>query len=108
MSLSTEDHSTPLPCPEPSPSFGAGLKRALFGIAPAETSFARRRFRGDSAAVRERLERVGGCFAAGYHAGLEEPGREALAARIERWIDREHRGFAYEGAGMALAPRPFA
>jgi len=79
------------------------LKRALFGIAPEETSFARRGFRGGSAAVRERLERVGSCFVAGYHAGLEEAGHEALAARVDREVDREHRGFAYEGAGMALA-----
>jgi hypothetical protein len=105
VSPSTEDHSTPLPYPQaPSRrSPGAVLKRALFGIAPEETTFAKRRFRGDSAAVRERLERVGACFAAGYHAGLEETGCEALAARIDREVDREHRGFAYEGAGMALA-----
>lgn len=102
-SPSTEDRTTPLPRPEPASSFGAALKRALLGIAPEETSFARRRFRGDSAAVRERLERVGSCFVAGYHAGLEEPGCETLAARIDREVDREHRGFAYEGAGMALA-----
>src|SRR4030095_1282866 len=49
------------------------------------------------------LEKVGSCFAAGYHAGLEAAGVEAATARIEREVDREHRGFAYEGAGMALA-----
>lgn len=103
MSPSTEDRSTPLPYPEAPRSFSAVLKRALFGINPKETSFAKRRFRGDSGAVRARLEKVGSCFVAGYHAGLEEPGREALAARIGREVDRDHRGFAYEGAGMALA-----
>lgn len=103
MSPLTDDRSTPLPYPEAPRPPGAALKRALFGIAPGETSFARRRFRGDSAAVRERLERVGSCFMAGYHAGLEEAGCEALAARIGREVDRDHRGFAYEGAGMALA-----
>jgi hypothetical protein len=105
VSLSTEDRSTHLPYPEaPSPrSSSAALKRALFGIKPEETTFAKRRFRGDSGAVRARLEKVGSCFVAGYHAGLEEPGREALAARIDREVDREHRGFAFEGAGMALA-----
>ncbi len=98
-----EDRTTSLSGPRPASSPGAVLKRALFGIAPEETTFARRRFRGDSAAVRERLEKVGSCFVAGYHAGLEEAGCEALAARIDEEIDREHRGFAYEGAGMALA-----
>src|SRR3954454_15260393 len=105
VSPSTENRSTPLPYPEvPTPrSSGAILKRALFGIAPEETSFARRGFRTGSTAVRERLEKVGSCFAAGYHAGLEEPGCQALAARIDREVDRDHRGFACEGAGMALA-----
>jgi hypothetical protein len=79
------------------------VKRALFGIAPEETSFARRGFRGDFAAVRERLEGVGGSFAAGYHAALEESAPETVAARIDAELDRELRGFAYEGAGMALA-----
>jgi enediyne biosynthesis protein E3 len=106
VSPSTEDRSTPLPYPEASSSPrspGAVLKRVLLGIAPEEISFAKRRFRGDSAAMRERLERVGSCFVAGYHAGLEEPGCETLAARIERQVDLEGRGFAFEGAGMALA-----
>jgi predicted secreted protein len=79
------------------------VKRALFGIAPEETSVVRRGFRGDLAAVRERLEGVGGSFVAGYHAALEESAPEIAAARIDAELDREFRGFAYEGAGMALA-----
>jgi hypothetical protein len=110
LTTSTEDRSTSLPYPATIPSrrpFGAALKRALFGIAPGETSFDRRGFQrgagaGD-AAVRERLERVGSCFVAGYHAALEEAGPEAVAARIDAKIDRPFHGFAYEGAGMALA-----
>lgn len=81
---------------------GASLKRAIFGISPRETSFARRGFRGDSAAVRERLEQVGSCFVAGYHAALEEDRPEPLAALIESEVTRDFRGFAFEGAGMAL------
>jgi hypothetical protein len=84
-------------------ALGAWLRRRLFGISPAETSFARRRFRGDATAVRERLEMVGGCFVRGYNAALEEDRPLPLAARIDREIERELRGFAYEGAGMALA-----
>jgi hypothetical protein len=53
---------------------GALLRRALFGIAPEETSFARRGFRmgagAGAAEVRERLEEVGRCFVRGYHAAL--------------------------------------
>jgi enediyne biosynthesis protein E3 len=82
---------------------GASLKRAIFGISPRETSFAHRGFRGDSAAVRERLEEVGRCFVTGYHAALEEDRPEPLAARVDVEVARDFRGFAYEGAGMALA-----
>jgi hypothetical protein len=79
------------------------FKRALFGISPAETSFARRGFRGDAAAVRGRLEDVGRFFITGYHAALQDGRPEALAARIDAEAPREFRGFAYEGAGMGLA-----
>jgi hypothetical protein len=104
--MPTRDRDTTLAYPEPRRPHrppGAAVKRALFGIAPEETSFARRGFRGDFTAVRERLEGVGGSFAAGYHAALEESAPETVAARIEAELDREFRGFAYEGAGMALA-----
>jgi hypothetical protein len=84
---------------------GAALRRALFGIAPGETSFERRGFRGEAEEVRSRLEEVGSCFVRGYHAALEEDRPEPLAARIEAGVEREFHGFAYEGAGMALALR---
>lgn len=87
----------------PPKTLGAGLRRALFGIPAKETSFEKRGFRGDSAAVRGRLEAVGHHFVLGYHAALEETRPEPLAARIEAAVEREHRGFSYEGAGMALA-----
>jgi hypothetical protein len=82
---------------------GLGLRRRLLGISPEETSFARRRFRGEGAAARERLEKVGRCFVVGYNAALEEDGPLPLAARLDAEVEREFHGFAYEGAGMALA-----
>jgi hypothetical protein len=84
---------------------GAALRRALFGIRPGETSFERRGFRTDSEALRERLETVGDCFVIGYHAALAEDRPEPLAARVEAEVERDFHGFAYEGAGMALALR---
>ena len=104
--MPTRDRDTTLAYPEPRRphrSPGAAVKRALFGIAPEETSFARRGFRGDVTDGRERLEGVGGSCVAGYHAALEESAPETVAARIDAELDREFRGFAYEGAGMALA-----
>ena len=86
---------------------GALLRRALFGIAPEETSAARRGFRVgagvDAGERRERLEEVGRCFVRGYNAALEEDRPLPLAARIDAEVARDFRGFAYEGAGMALA-----
>jgi hypothetical protein len=102
--VTSKDRTTLIGLPQsPSRPRRASLKRALFGISPLETSFARREFRGDSEAVRERLEQVGHCFVAGYHAALEEDRPGPLAARIATEVTREYQGFAYEGAGMALA-----
>jgi enediyne biosynthesis protein E3 len=102
--LTNQDRTNVLGLPRPQiRPRGASLKRALFGISPRETSFALRGFRGDHAAVRERLEEVGRCFTAGYHAALEEDRPAPLAARIESEVTRDFRGFAYEGAGMGLA-----
>lgn len=78
------------------------VARRLFGIAPGETSFERRGFRWDSETVRQRLEGVAGRFVEGYHAALEEVSTDDLAARLGA-IPAEVSGFAYEGAGMALA-----
>ena len=78
------------------------LSRRLLGISPLETSFARRGFRCDSEALRERLEGVGACFVHGYLCGLEAGSAEELASRIEAEVPRDSTGFAYEGAAMAL------
>ena len=52
--------------------------------------------------MRARLEQVGSAFVRGYHAALEEPETPALAGRLKE-LPSEFRGFAFEGAGMALA-----
>jgi hypothetical protein len=106
LTTSIDDRGTPLSYRAAAPSrrpLGAALKRALFGISPGETSFARRGFHGEPGALRDRLENVGRCFVAGYHAALEENGALAVAARIHAEVDRDFHGFAYEGAGMSLA-----
>ena len=104
-----EDRTTALSLPGTAPrrrSLRATIQRALFGIDPRDTSFARRGFHSagnEAGPVRERLERVGATFVLGYHAALEEERPGPLAARIDAEVEREFRGFAYEGAGMALA-----
>lgn len=106
MNPPVEKRAYQLPLPRfvrPPRAAGSRIRRALFSIAPEETSFGRRGFRGDSAAVRQRLEEVGRCFVAGYHAALEDDRPLPLAAWIDAEVERELQGFAYEGAGMALA-----
>jgi enediyne biosynthesis protein E3 len=79
----------------------ARIRSALFGIAPTEATFARRGFMSENVAVRERLERVGFTFLEGYHAALETEGSEELAHRLNA-PEPVLRGFAFEGAAMAL------
>lgn len=100
----TRDNVSTLEIPRTLPPPGAWgrLRRAVLGISPEETSFEKRRFRGDSAAVRDRLEAVGRHFVHGYNLALESDRPAVLAARLGE-LDRDFQGFAYEGAAMALA-----
>lgn len=78
------------------------LRRRLFGIAPEETSIARRGFTVSDPAVQSRLETIGQAFVHGYHAALVQPHPAALTAELNK-LELELCGFAYEGAGMGLA-----
>jgi enediyne biosynthesis protein E3 len=73
----------------------------LLRIDGREVTFARRGFSSPKSEVRERLEHVGTIFLVGYHAALQERELEALGGRLEQ-VASEYRGFAYEGAAMAL------
>lgn len=76
------------------------LSRIVFGISPDEASFGRRGFACRDERARWKLERVGRTFLEGYHAALESEG-VALSARLDA-VEDSLRGFAFEGAGMAL------
>lgn len=78
------------------------LRRRLLGIAPEETTCARRRFQVRDHGARQRIEQIGETFVYGYHAALDDSAPAALAARLGE-VAAERRGFAYEGAAMALA-----
>ena len=78
-------------------------RRILFGISPSETTFAKRGFASTAPAVQGRLELIGATFVEGYHAGLESS-NAALTSRLSA-VPAERRGFAFEGAAMALAIR---
>ncbi len=83
------------------------MKRQLLKIAlrvpPQEVSYTRRGFRGGSPAFRARVERIGSSLLEGYHAALDDPADLAsLGAQLDQ-LSPDFRGFAYEGAAMALA-----
>jgi hypothetical protein len=64
-------------------------------------SFARRGFTWKDPAARHRLELIGSAFLDGYHAALDDDRPDSLAHRLTA-VDLERRGFAFEGAAMAL------
>jgi hypothetical protein len=82
------------------PSTGI-LRRRVLGISPAETRLSRRGFRIGPAPTRTRLEAVGAAFVAGYHAALLDDRPLPLDKRLGS-VPAEFRGFAFEGAAMAL------
>lgn len=80
---------------------GSLFKLAL-GVSLSEASFAKRGFWYGETSVRDHLECVGMSFLKGYNLALEDQGIAALSESLEE-IENEFRGFAYEGAAMALA-----
>lgn len=74
----------------------------LLRIDPGETQFQRRGFVSSKPAFRERMEHVGTIFLQGYHGALRGSDQQELVQRLSE-VESEHQGFAYEGAGMALA-----
>ncbi len=82
-------------------AFGT-IRRRVFGLPANAVNFQQRGFRGASAAVRNRLELVGGTFLAGYHLALECGSIPKLDSKLEG-VELELRGFAFEGAAMGLA-----
>jgi hypothetical protein len=79
----------------------AKLRGAVFGIAPEETTFRKRGFRPGRLEAQAKLEQTGRTFVSGYHEALELDNPAELSASLNS-IDLEFRGFAFEGAAMAL------
>ena len=79
----------------------SSIWQKLLRIPTAEASFARRKFHFVRDSARQRLERAGETFLLGYHIALADQENESVAERLNE-IDLEFRGFAFEGAAMAL------
>jgi len=67
-----------------------------------EVTFLVRGFHVGQPQARDHLEQVGCWFLIGLEYGMTVPGEREIATRLET-VPREYRGFAYEGASMALA-----
>jgi hypothetical protein len=81
---------------------GSTLRTKLFRIDPSDVTFHKRGFSRHDPSVVTRLETAGAQFLLGYTVALEDPDPVPLATELGR-VDAEYRGFAFEGAGMALS-----
>lgn len=79
----------------------SSIWQSLLRIPAREASFARRKFHFFREPARQRLEQAGETFLHGYHIAMADEGNESIAERLNE-IDLEFRGFAFEGAAMAL------
>jgi hypothetical protein len=82
-------------------TLSGSMRRRLFGRRAGETSYVQRGFRGATAEVQTRLERIGAAFLGGYHAALEHDTQTDLVSALNS-VELELRGFAFEGAAMGL------
>jgi enediyne biosynthesis protein E3 len=80
----------------------APIRRRMFCISPDETKFARRGFARGEPRVQQHLETAGAAFVEGYNAAVATPRADELVATLNE-IESMYRGFAFEGAAMALA-----
>ena len=68
----------------------------------SEVTFSRRGFHVGQTESRDYLEQVGRWFLTGLEYGMTTAGEQEIATQLET-VPWEYRGFAYEGASMALA-----
>jgi hypothetical protein len=78
------------------------MRLRLLGIEPDEATFERRGFGAAAPAAQARLERAGRTFVHGYRAALRDDDFAAVTIELQT-TEAEWRGFAYEGASMAIA-----
>jgi enediyne biosynthesis protein E3 len=77
------------------------LWKPLLTIPVQETTFAERGFHRDRSNKQRRLEQIGQVFLEGYHTALDNDSPDELGILLNT-IETEFRGFAFEGAAMAL------
>ncbi|MER7169016.1 DUF1702 family protein [Micromonospora sp. NPDC000207] len=83
------------------PTALGSLRRLVLTPALVETTFTRRGFPPGDEGVTRRLEAVPQAVVCGFEWGIDSRGQWELERRLEL-VEPEMRGFAYEGAAMAL------
>lgn len=78
-----------------------GFLRTLLAIPDRDVTFETRGFQAAPKGQRARLENIGRTFVTGYHNALDY--RDAKLEERLAQVDLDDRGFAFEGAAMALA-----
>ncbi|MER6910157.1 DUF1702 family protein [Streptomyces sp. NPDC000594] len=86
------------------PTVLGSLRRLLMAPSPLDVGFAARGFPVTPSAATRRLEAIPQAVVCGFEWAVDDPGHQETEARI-RLVDAELRGFAYEGATMALTLR---
>jgi hypothetical protein len=79
----------------------AKLRKSVLGISTVEAAFDKRGFRPGRLEAQEHLEKIGRTFISGYNSALEAENANALDVLLQP-VQRGFRGFAFEGAAMAL------
>ena len=84
------------------PSLGGKLRQTFLQISPEEATFRRRGFPATDPHTQQHLETIGKTFLQGYQTAiaLSQP---SLVIQVLNNLEREYRGFAFEGAAMGLA-----
>jgi hypothetical protein len=86
------------------PTLLGSLRSAVLAPSLADVGFARRGFPGRASAGADSLEAVPQAVVVGFEWGIASPGTDDLERRLAM-VGPELRGFAYEGATMALTIR---
>ncbi|GLF98788.1 DUF1702 family protein [Streptomyces yaizuensis] len=86
------------------PTVLGSLRRLLMAPSPLDVDFAARGFPVPPSPATRRLEAIPQAVVCGFEWAIDDPGHRETEARI-RLVDAELRGFAYEGATMALTLR---
>lgn len=77
------------------------IPQSLFSISLEESRFIRRGFWNGNPKATSHLESIGEAFLTGYNTALGGEELQSLAARLND-LEKEFRGFAFEGAAMAM------